>query len=138
VIPFACVTFVIGGAASMGMPGFSGFIAEIQVLIGAFSMSPWLVVGAGVGILLTVAYILNAIHKVFFAEEEHVSGKAASSHGHGHEGAGDSRWNLPPISAPEIVAALILMALLVIVGLCPSIMLNMIKANVEIFLRGAP
>ena len=138
VIPFACVTFVIAGAASMGMPGFSGFVAEIQVLIGAFSMSPWLTVGAGVGILLTVAYILNAIHKVFFAEEEHVGGNATSSHGPGHEGEGDSRWNLPPISVPEIVAALILMTLLVIVGLCPSIMLNMIKANVEIFLRGTP
>ena len=137
VIPFACVTFVIGGAASMGMPGFSGFVAEIQVLIGAFHMSPWLTVGAGVGIVLTMAYILNAIHKVFFAEEEHV-GSAASSHGHGHGGEGDSRWNLPPITVPEAVAALILMALLVIIGLWPSIMLTMIKANVEIFLRGTP
>ena len=138
VIPFACVTFVIGGMASMGMPGFSGFVAEIQVLIGAFQMSPWLTVGAGVGILLTVAYILNAIHKVFFAEEEHVGSSATPSHSHGHEGEGDSRWNLPPISVPEVVAALILMALLVIIGLWPSIMLNMIKANVEVFLRGAP
>src|SRR5881397_3377193 len=41
-IPFAFWTFVIGGAASMGLPGFSGFVAEIQVLIGAFAMSPWL------------------------------------------------------------------------------------------------
>jgi hypothetical protein len=30
------------------------------------------------------------------------------------------------------------MALLVIVGVYPSIMLNMIKANVQLFLRGAP
>ena len=138
VIPFACVTFVIAGAASMGMPLFSGFVAEIQVLIGSFTMSPWLTVGAGLGVLLTVAYILNAIHKVFFAEEEHVGAKPASSHGHGHEGEGDARWNLPPITAPEIVAAVILMALLVIIGVYPSIMLNMIKANVAIFLRGAP
>jgi NADH:ubiquinone oxidoreductase subunit 4 (subunit M) len=43
---------------------------------------------------------------------------------------------LPPITLPERVAAIILMALLVIVGLYPSIMLNMIKANVELFLRG--
>ncbi len=147
VIPFACVTFVIAGAASMGMPGFSGFVAEIQVLIGAFRMSPWLAVGAAVGILLTVAYILNAIHKVFFAEEEHVASDVLPAHtdaGHGqdaratHDGAGESRWNLPPITLPERVGAVILMALLVIVGLYPSIMLNMIKANVELFLRGRP
>ena len=47
VIPFAFGTFVIGGAASMGLPGFSGFVAEIQVLIGAFPMNPWLALGAG-------------------------------------------------------------------------------------------
>src|ERR1043166_7176559 len=48
-IPFAFWTFLIGGAASMGLPGFSGFVAEIQVLIGAFAMSPWLAAGAGGG-----------------------------------------------------------------------------------------
>jgi NADH-quinone oxidoreductase subunit M len=136
VIPFACVTFIIAGAASMGLPGFSGFVAEIQVLIGAFGMSPWLAVGSGVGIIITVAYILNAIHKVFFAEEEHASSGGLTTHGHGESGVGESRWNLPPISLPEKVAAVILMALLVIIGLYPPVMLNMIKANVELFLRG--
>jgi NADH-quinone oxidoreductase subunit M len=131
VLPFACTTFVIAGAASMGMPGFSGFVAEIQVLIGAFSMSPWLVAGAGVGILITVAYILNTIHKVFYAEEEH---SASGS----HDEAGQMRWKLPPISLPEKVAAVILMSLLVIIGLYPPVILNMIKANVEVFLRGMP
>jgi NADH-quinone oxidoreductase subunit M len=136
VIPFACVTFVIAGAASMGMPGFSGFVAEIQVLIGSFRMSPWLTLGAAIGILLTVAYILNAIHKVFYAEEEHPAGAGhgghESTHGAGEAASGE-RWNLPPISIPERVGAVILLALLVIVGLYPSIMLNMIKANVELF-----
>jgi NADH-quinone oxidoreductase subunit M len=131
VIPFACVTFVVAGAASMGMPGFSGFVAEIQVLIGAFEMSPWLAAGAALGIVITVAYILNAIHKVFYAEEEH-AGKAAPGHG----GEGQGRWELPPISLPEKAAGVILMSLLVIVGLYPPVMLNMIRANVELFLRG--
>jgi NADH-quinone oxidoreductase subunit M len=133
-LPFAFWTFLIGGAASMGLPGFSGFVAEIQVLIGAFQMSPWLAVAAGGSIAITAAYILNALHKVFFAEEEH---KAAGHHAsHGHGGAGESRWHLPPITWPEVVAAVILMALLVIVGLYPSIMLNMIQPNVELFLKG--
>jgi NADH-quinone oxidoreductase subunit M len=131
-LPFAFWTFLIGGAASMGLPGFSGFVAEIQVLVGAFQMSPWLALAAGVSIAITAAYILNALHKVFFAEEEHAAGH--DSHGHG--GAGESRWNLPPITWPEVVAGLILMALLVIVGLYPSIMLDMIQPNVELFLKG--
>ena len=129
-LPFAFWTFLIGGTASMGLPGFSGFVAEIQVLIGAFQMSPWLAAGAAASIAITAAYILLALHKVFFAEEEH----AGAAPAHGHEvGAGDSRWNLPGITCPEVVAAVILMALLVIVGLYPSIMLDMIKANVELF-----
>ncbi len=139
VMPFAFWTFLIGGAASMGLPGFSGFVAEIQVIIGAFRMNPLLVVGVGIGILITVAYILNAIHKVFFAEEEHPAAPLDKrGHNHGHGGEGESRWNLPPISLPEKVAAIMLMSLLVIIGLYPSIMLNMIKANVELFLRGMP
>ena len=142
-LPFAFWTFLIGGTASMGLPGFSGFVAEIQVLIGAFQMSPWLAAGAAVSIAITAAYILLALHKVFLAEEEHAG--AATSHGHGSAGAspssghghdagvGESRWNLPGITCPEVVAAVILMALLVIIGLYPSIMLDMIKANVALF-----
>ena len=33
-MPFAAGAFVIAGMASMGLPGFSGFVAELQVLIG--------------------------------------------------------------------------------------------------------
>ncbi len=129
-IPFACVTFVIGGAASMGMPGFSGFVAEIQVLIGAFAMSPWLALAAALSIPITVAYILNANNKVFMEKDDDGAHHGVADHGHegGHA--------LPPITLPEKIGAVVLMALLVIVGIYPSIMLNMIKPNVELFLRG--
>jgi NADH-quinone oxidoreductase subunit M len=129
VIPFACVTFIIGGVASMGMPGFSGFVAEIQVLIGAFQMSPWLALGAAASIPITVAYILNANNKVFMEKD-------APSHDHGPDRGAAEHEKLPPISLPEKVAAVILMSLLIIVGVYPSIMLDMIKPNVELFLRG--
>ncbi len=177
VLPFAFWTFLIGGTASMGLPGFSGFVAELQVLIGAFMMSPLLAFVAALSIPVTAAYILNALHKVFFAEEEHV-GQAVAAHevvaahavaaepvlagvGHGEmdhgstggspasgegeerhgrdahaTGERESRWHLPPITVPEIVAGVILMSLLVIVGLHPSIMLRMITPNVELFLKG--
>lgn len=131
VIPFAAVTFMIGGAASMGMPGFSGFVAEIQVLVGAFRMSPWLAVGAALSIPITVAYILNANNKVFM-ERENPGG--AQHHEGGHDA--HAHATLPPITLPEKAAAIILMALLVLVGIYPSCLLDMIKPNVELFLRG--
>src|SRR4029077_10737451 len=58
-IPFAAVTFTIAGIASMGLPGFSGFVAELQVLIGAWHLSPTLAVIAGLGILVGIAYTLR-------------------------------------------------------------------------------
>jgi len=121
-LPFACVTFVIAGAASMGMPGFSGFVAELQVLIGAFKMSPWLAALAALSIAVTAAYILNALHKVFYNDQKLLP----SSH------------PLPPITVPEVMAAVMLMATLVIVGLHPSLLLDMIQSNVDLFLGGLP
>jgi NADH:ubiquinone oxidoreductase subunit 4 (subunit M) len=94
-------------------------------------MHPLLALAAGLSIPITVAYILNANNKVFMERDE-----PAGGHGYGHSDEHSSHPPLPPITLPEYVAAIILMALLVIVGLCPSIMLNMIKANVELFLRG--
>jgi NADH-quinone oxidoreductase subunit M len=69
-LPFAAVTFVVAGLASMGMPGFSGFVAEFQVLIGAWKAFPTFAVLAGLGVLLGVAYTLRAIQKAFFGEPD--------------------------------------------------------------------
>src|SRR5204863_3924000 len=49
-LPFAAFTFVIASAASMGIPGFSGFAAEITILIGAWKSYPLAVWIAGAGI----------------------------------------------------------------------------------------
>ena len=48
-LPFAGVTFVLAGVASMGLPGFSGFVAELQVLMGAWKVFPMTTILAGVG-----------------------------------------------------------------------------------------
>src|SRR5437899_12899988 len=68
VLPFAAVTFVVASVASMGLPGFSGFVAELQVLIGAWHAFPTMAVLAGVGILVGVAYTLRVLQKAFFGE----------------------------------------------------------------------
>ena len=43
-IPFAAVTFILAGMASIGLPGFSGFIAEFQVLVGTWQSFAWMIV----------------------------------------------------------------------------------------------
>ncbi|MGZ4972908.1 MAG: complex I subunit 4 family protein, partial [Limisphaerales bacterium] len=68
VLPFAAVTFVIAAAASMGLPGFSGFIAELQVLVGAWKTFPVLAIIAALGIVIGVAYTLRAVVRGFFSD----------------------------------------------------------------------
>jgi NADH-quinone oxidoreductase subunit M len=130
-IPFAATTFVIAGVASMGMPGFSGFVAELQVIIGAWKTFPTLAVITGVGILIGVAYTLRAIQKAFFGEvggtsstsspTEIKDGMETVAHeiGHGVEA-------VPPISIPEKIGAILLIGVSLLVGLYPKILLDVI------------
>ncbi len=67
-LPFAAVTFTLASVASMGLPGFSGFVAELQVLVGAWHAFPTIAVVAGIGILVAVAYTLRALQKAFFGD----------------------------------------------------------------------
>ena len=111
-LPFAMGTFVIAGFASMGMPGFSGFVAEVQVLIGAWHASPKFAVVAGVGIVIGVAYTLRAMNQVFFSD-------AKPQH----------ELTVPPtkpISPPEMVGAVLLIVCTLGVGLYPRILLDLI------------
>jgi NADH-quinone oxidoreductase subunit M len=114
-MPFAAVTFVIAGAASMGLPGFSGFIAELQVLIGAWHTFPTLAVITGGGIVVGVAYTLRVMQKAFFGETET---KPSTPH--------DAPDHMEPISVPERLGAVILIGVSLIVGLYPRLLLDVI------------
>jgi NADH-quinone oxidoreductase subunit M len=66
---------VIAFFASLGMPGFSGFIAELLVLLGSFSapeatglLPRWMAMVAVFGILLAAAYYLWALQRMFFGK----------------------------------------------------------------------
>src|SRR4029434_6504004 len=65
-LPFAAFTFVIASAASMGIPGFSGFAAEITILIGVWKTYPLAVWITGVGMVLIAAFTLRALKHTFF------------------------------------------------------------------------
>jgi NADH-quinone oxidoreductase subunit M len=51
--------------ASMGLPGLSGFIAEVLVFLGAFQSYKWLTFLSALGIILTAGYLLWMIKRVF-------------------------------------------------------------------------
>ncbi|MBT8287384.1 MAG: NADH-quinone oxidoreductase subunit M [Flavobacteriaceae bacterium] len=65
VIPFISVMYVIVGLASLGLPGFSGFVAEMNIFVGAFQNEDMFVRVATVVsvsvIVITAVYILRVV-----------------------------------------------------------------------------
>ncbi len=65
-VPFLAVSFVMACLASLGLPGFSNFAAELLVFLGVWPRYPALVAVAVLGILVTAIYLLRAIQHVFY------------------------------------------------------------------------
>jgi NADH-quinone oxidoreductase subunit M len=65
VMPFLSVAYVIGGLASLGLPGFSGFVAEMTIFIGAFqnvdTFHRVATIIAASSIVVTAVYILRVV-----------------------------------------------------------------------------
>ncbi|MGA3343329.1 MAG: NADH-quinone oxidoreductase subunit M [Terracidiphilus sp.] len=125
-LPFAAWAFVVAGMASMGLPGFSGFVAELQVLVGAWIAKPWWALVAGVGIVVGVAYTWRALQKAFFSDVLPTTHVLEQEHGHA----------LAPITWPEVTGVALLGAASLIVGLWPRILLDTIEPAVKALLAG--
>jgi len=142
-MPFAAVTFVVAGLASMGMPGFSGFVAELQVLIGAWTAFPTFAVMAGVGILVGVAYTLRAVQKAFYAESAEAETVAAAvAEGpmgpvialHSSKAGPNVATHAgepEPITIPERIGAALLIATTLVIGLQPRLLLDLIVPAIQ-------
>ncbi len=115
-IPFAAVTFVLAWMASIGLPGFSGFIAELQVLIGSWRAFPWLCWIAGLGILIGIAFSWRALQATFF-------GEAVTTPEPEHA--------LPPITMPERLGAFLLLATTIVLGLYPRLLMDLIVPSLN-------
>ncbi len=122
-MPFAAFTFVVAGLASMGLPGFSGFVAELQVLIGAWRAFPTLAVASGLGILIGIAYVIRTIQQSFFGASAGAGAGAVSTL------PAPGVWE--PISVPERIGAAILMSITLLVGLRPSLLLDLIVPSLN-------
>src|ERR1017187_1207563 len=125
-LPFAAWAFVIAGMASMGLPGFSGFVAELQVLVGAWIAKPWWTMAAGVGIVVGVAYTWRALQKAFFSDALPNAHVMEQEHVH----------HLAAITWPEITGVVLLAGARLAVGLYPRVLLDAIEPAVKALLAG--
>jgi NADH-quinone oxidoreductase subunit M len=122
-LPFAAITFTIASVASMGLPGFSGFVAELQVIVGAWDFSSNLALVAGLGILVGVAYTLRALQQAFFSEHESAT---TPSKGDGH-----TLLKIQPITVPERIGAVLLIGAALVIGLYPRLLLDLISPSFD-------
>ena len=131
-LPFAAFVFVIASAASMGIPGFSGFAAEITILIGAWKTFPIAVWITGVGMVLVAAFTLRALKRSFFdtAAEESENLKSVTTP-KAFASRPLNRKALEPITIPEKLGASLLIFATVAIGIYPKFLLDRIQPAVE-------
>ena len=80
IMPFLAVCYVIAGMASLGLPGLSGFVAEMTIFVGSFEHTDTFhrvfTILACCSIVITAVYILRVVGKLLFGpvyDEHHLS-----------------------------------------------------------------
>jgi NADH-quinone oxidoreductase subunit M len=80
IMPFLAVCYVIAGMASLGLPGLSGFVAEMTIFVGSWQHADLFhrvfTVAACCSIVITAVYILRVVGKLLFGpvqDEHHLS-----------------------------------------------------------------
>ena len=107
--------------ASAGLPGLSGFVGEFLVLLGTFQANPYAAAVATFVMILAAGYLLYMYGRVVFGE---VSDFLA--------GLGDHLTDMTPV---EILTLAPLGALVVIFGLQPGLLLDLVNGTVSETLR---
>jgi NADH-quinone oxidoreductase subunit M len=130
VMPWVGVAFIVGGLASMGMPGLSGFVAEFPIFVGMWEASPnialnigafqlsnyysVIVIVAALGIVITAAYVLRVTGQVFFGEFNR-----------------EKYPDVDDITIREKFVLVFLGAPLIILGVYPSLMAPMLETGLR-------
>ena len=72
IMPFLAVGYVVAGLANLGLPGFSGFIAEMTIFVGSFENADTFhrvaTIIACTSIVVTAVYILRVVGKILYGE----------------------------------------------------------------------
>ncbi|MCD8193836.1 MAG: NADH-quinone oxidoreductase subunit M, partial [Tannerellaceae bacterium] len=116
IMPFASVCYVVAGLASLGLPGLSGFVAEMTVFVGSFQHADLfhrvLTVVACCSIVITAVYILRTVGKILY-------GPVVNEH---HLTLTDASWY-------ERVSAVCLIVCILAIGLWPSAASDLISSS---------
>ena len=117
VMPIYAGLFLFATFASIGLPGLNGFVGEFLVLIGSYATLPVFAIIAASGVVLAAIYLLWAFERVF-------------------TGVPDKPENqvLKDVSGREIALMAPLVALILLLGLYPQVLLEKTEASTEAIL----
>jgi NADH-quinone oxidoreductase subunit M len=112
-MPGMATFFVIAGLSSLGLPGLAGFVAEFLVFLGAWvSAHPWWLFPGVIGALITAVYVLRAVKMIFLGPADPALDEMEDARG------------------VEWVTLVVLGGLLIVLGLYPRLLLDVIQIGV--------
>jgi len=120
-MPFIMTVLFIVGLCSLGLPGLSGFVAEVTVFMGSWEHPDALhriaTIAACMSIVVTAVYILRAVGQVAMGpiKENFIPLK-------------DAAWN-------EKLAAILLIIAIVVIGVMPSWLNDLVRPGIEIIMN---
>ena len=113
-MPLYAATFMLFTLASVGLPGTSGFVGEILVIVGVFGVNSWVALLAATGGFLSVAYMLWLYRRVIFGSL-----------------VKDDLKLMPDLRANEIIAFVPLAIITLLMGIYPDLFLDPMRASVD-------
>ncbi len=117
VAPILGGLFCAAAFASIGLPGFSGFIGEFLALLGTFLVHrPYAVIGAA-GVILAAVYLLWAFQRVFMGRPDEATAA------------------MPEINARELLAVVPLLGISLFLGMWPKPALDRIEPSVKALIQ---
>jgi NADH-quinone oxidoreductase subunit M len=112
-MPLLATLFTFAGLASLGLPGLAGFIAEYMTFTSSYASWPVVTIISVFTMILTAAYLLWMLKRVFY-------------------GPFNAKWDwLPDASVRETIPLLALAVLIVIVGIYPAFLIDVITPTMQ-------
>lgn len=120
-IPFVITIFVIAGLCSLGLPGLSGFVAEMTIFMGSWQRAGQFyhiaTILACASIVVTAVYILRAVGKT-------AMGPVGSENFNAFK---DAAWN-------EKLASVALLAGILVIGVMPFLITGLVSADTDVIM----
>ena len=116
-MPAYSTVFMIFMLASVGLPGTSGFVGELLVILGAFKVSTFIAIGASLGIILSAVYMLYLYKRIIFGVITNEKVK-----------------DIIDLDLREKIILIPLLLIVFLIGIFPNIFLDPMRQSIEIII----